>query len=506
MAKHILHFIMSKKAKYQALPTCIIYVFIFLTILNLSTSQTSHNSCILDIQLFPTDISNCESGNWGGFINNNCCREAFDDYLYAMGRRLNLTGDIFLNSTEQINCLNLMETSDKDVSGCGIQKLTSGAGGCSDYIVTDIFNKLGNRLKNLDEGCKNLSSVRRLDQACTACLRRWEEIGGSSDGEIDSAKAEANVCRFAVLVTLIGSFKEGETDSSNMKANIGLWIIIGGSVGIAVIVVIATWIIYRKRTEQSILPGIDASDESLTEETGCLKIPVKEIYSATNSLSASNFIGQGVAGKELSFLLYCRYTYKPEGERCIKAYSQMVDMLPVKHIIKDGYVETFVREVRSLSDVQHPNLVALLGFCEDKDECFLVYELCHNGNLSEWLYGKDRTLSWIQRLEVAIDSARGLGFLHTYPEGRIVHRDIKVNFVLEAKFHMRGGNISEFADPKLNGEYSVEAFKLVLELALSCTGLKQQRPSMEQVVLRLEKAHDVSNTSKISRKPFMDRN
>lgn len=59
----------------------------------------------------------------------------------------------------------------------------------------------------------------------------------------------------------------------------------------------------------------------------------------------------------------------------------------IKHIINDGYVETFIREVRSLSHVQHPNLVALFGYCEDNDECFLVYELCLNGNLSEWLYG-----------------------------------------------------------------------------------------------------------------------
>lgn len=58
---------------------------------------------------------------------------------------------------------------------------------------------------------------------------------------------------------------------------------------------------------------------------------------------------------------------------------------------------------------------------------------------------------------------------------------------------MRGGNISEFADPKLNGEYPVESFSLVLELALSCTGLKQQRPSMEQVVLRLEHAFKISH-------------
>jgi hypothetical protein len=37
-------------------------------------------------------------------------------------------------------------------------------------------------------------------------------------------------------------------------------------------------------------------------------------------------------------------------------------------------------------------------------------------------------LSWIKRLEIAIDSARGLWFLHAYQGGCIVHRDIKVNF------------------------------------------------------------------------------
>lgn len=60
----------------------------------------------------------------------------------------------------------------------------------------------------------------------------------------------------------------------------------------------------------------------------------------------------------------------------------------IKHIINDGSVETFIREVTNLSDVRHPNLVALLGYCEDVEECFLVYELCQNGNLSEWLFGK----------------------------------------------------------------------------------------------------------------------
>ena len=59
----------------------------------------------------------------------------------------------------------------------------------------------------------------------------------------------------------------------------------------------------------------------------------------------------------------------------------------VKHIVNDGHARTFLREVHSLSHVRHPNLVALLGYCENEDEFFLVYELCPNGNLSDWLFG-----------------------------------------------------------------------------------------------------------------------
>jgi len=60
----------------------------------------------------------------------------------------------------------------------------------------------------------------------------------------------------------------------------------------------------------------------------------------------------------------------------------------VKHIVKNEHAETFLREVKSLSHVRHPNLVSLRGYCDGQEECFLVYELCINGNLSEWLFGE----------------------------------------------------------------------------------------------------------------------
>eukprot|EP00257_Ricinus_communis_P026851 XP_025014265.1 nodulation receptor kinase [Ricinus communis] len=557
--------------KYQELlSTTIFLVALFIT------SQTSDSSCILDVQL-PSAInnSNCAPGNWGGFISNACCVPVFDEYLYASGQMAERTGQVYLNSTEQEACLISMKPVYNDVLGCGIQKLTGGSGGCSSYTKADVVTKLGNMLNDLAEDCRLIYLDDEHDQACNSCLKKWEEIGGSSNNGSD-LNSEGNLCRFAVLITFTSNLLHdrkrvhaiynclalqnlfaGMGGSTYTKQSTGRIILITGLVGLLAIIIIAVsiWIFFRKRNKGDLSTGKAGSYVSYSEESSDLKISPREIYLATGNLNEVNLIGQGIAGKVYRGML-----------------SNGKDVA-VKHIIDDGYAETFVREVTSLSHIRHPNLVALLGFCQHKDDCFLVYELCHNGNLSEWLYGKDKFLSWIQRLEIAINSARGLWFLHTYPEGCIVHRDIKpTNILIDAefqaklsdfglskvmdvgqsyvssevrgtfgyvdpeyrtnhrvnakgdvysfgivllqlisgqrvinlnlhrpvqlnkmaKFLSKGGNITEFADPKLNGDYSVKAFDLVLKLALSCTGVKQERPSMEQVVLRLEEALDIS--------------
>ncbi|XP_023917822.1 nodulation receptor kinase [Quercus suber] len=67
-----------------------------------------------------------------------------------------------------------------------------------------------------------------------------------------------------------------------------------------------------------------------------------------------------------------------------------------------------------------------------------------------------------------------------------------------ARVHSRSGRFAEFSDPKLDGEYSTEAFDLTIQLALSCTSLKKERPSMEQVVERLKEALEISTRGKAS--------
>ncbi|KAG2409397.1 Leucine-rich repeat receptor [Vigna angularis] len=439
------------------------------------SSQTSVYDCVLHIQSSSALVSsNCELYNCGGFIKG-CCGPYFGDYLYALGVRANQTGKVFLNPSEQKNCMASMEAFDTKFTCSGMEKLTSGTGGCSDYTITDVVNQLGDSLRSLEEECMPLSTYGRPNETCTKCLKAWEDISAKPDTTRGSelANISSYLCRFAVLVSLtstriydkesilevykclgehalsggLASANEEVQARGNANINSGLWIAFG-IIGVTVLVFLGALALFvtRMRSVTSVQHESDSPS---------LKITLKDVYVATDNLSASNFIGQGIAGK----------VYKG-----VLSNNQSV---AVKHITNECYMETFVREVRSLSHVRHQNLVALLGYCENEAECFLVYELCHNGNLSEWLFGNGKVLSWIQRLEIAIDSARGLEFLHTYPNGCIVHRDIKARDVV------RVGDISEFADPKLKGKYSVEAFDIVLKLALSCIGLKRQRPSIE---------------------------
>lgn len=59
--------------------------------------------------------------------------------------------------------------------------------------------------------------------------------------------------------------------------------------------------------------------------------------------------------------------------------------------------------------VHHVNLTALIGYFQEADQMGLIYEFMANGNMADHLAGKyDHTLSWTQRLQIALDAAQGM--------------------------------------------------------------------------------------------------
>ncbi|KAL5167446.1 Receptor-like protein kinase FERONIA [Glycine soja] len=88
-------------------------------------------------------------------------------------------------------------------------------------------------------------------------------------------------------------------------------------------------------------------------------------------------------------------------------------------IVGSGALSIFKNEIELLCQLRHPNLVHLLGFCNDREKKITVYEYMANGSLHDCLYYSDK-----QRLKICIGAARGLHYLHTGTKRTIFHRDV----------------------------------------------------------------------------------
>ncbi|KAJ7196443.1 hypothetical protein O6H91_Y507900 [Diphasiastrum complanatum] len=96
-------------------------------------------------------------------------------------------------------------------------------------------------------------------------------------------------------------------------------------------------------------------------------------------------------------------------------------------------IREFTTELKLLSDIQHENLVPLIGFCAAEQQQILVYPYMSNGSLQDRLYGKAalrKCLDWQTRLSIALGAAQGLHYLHTGGHRCIIHRDIKSSNIL----------------------------------------------------------------------------
>ncbi|WOK94534.1 hypothetical protein Cni_G03238 [Canna indica] len=98
----------------------------------------------------------------------------------------------------------------------------------------------------------------------------------------------------------------------------------------------------------------------------------------------------------------------------------------------------FLSQVSTASRLRHDNLVGMLGYCVAGDMRLLAYDFATMGSLHDILHGKKGVqgaqpgppLSWIERVRIAIDAAKGLEYLHEKVQPSIIHRDVRSSNVL----------------------------------------------------------------------------
>ncbi|MFS7990919.1 putative protein kinase RLK-Pelle-CrRLK1L-1 family [Helianthus anomalus] len=177
-----------------------------------------------------------------------------------------------------------------------------------------------------------------------------------------------------------------------------------------------------------------------------LQIPLEDVVKATDNFHHDNIIGRGGLG----------HVYKGQLQRSGELITISALRLDRKH---GGGVVEFWTEVSMLSDLKHPNIVSIVGFCDEAHEKIIVtkYE-AKNGSLKEHL--SNPNLTWTQRLKICVGVARALSYLY-YDEGRgygVIHLNINSSTIL----------LDENWEPKLSG------FKV---------SIKQAVNRMDQVVL-----------------------
>ncbi|XP_076943181.1 receptor-like protein kinase HERK 1 [Bidens hawaiensis] len=148
-----------------------------------------------------------------------------------------------------------------------------------------------------------------------------------------------------------------------------------------------------------------------------LRIPLEDIKLATRNFHNDTCIGEGGFGKIYKGNLQ-------DGDGFNTVVAKRLDT-------RFGQVDKqFLSELQILWEYKHENVIGLVGYCDELEEKIIVYEYAPTGSLDRYL--NDASLTWIKRLNICIDVARVLDFIHggVRKQTKVIHGDIKTTNIL----------------------------------------------------------------------------
>ncbi|KAH9614773.1 hypothetical protein KSS87_003657 [Heliosperma pusillum] len=292
---------------------------------------------------------------------------------------------------------------------------------CNPYLsASECSNCLGRVMNNLQQCCSTLNGAGSYGPICSVAF-----------GNYPLLDVVTNATQQPILPQPTGhSGRNGVEAGTNRGHAIKIAIIVLGVVSFMLFGFLVLVLSKRKRKKSAKQDKINGQVK--LEDT--LQLDFSSIQFATDNFSDAKRLGNGTSGAMYKRVL-------PDGME-----------IAVKILHKSGRDDDmeFDNEVMSSANLQHKNLVKLLGFCIEKDQRVLVYEYLPNGNLHDILNDpvKRASLDWQTRYHIISGLTRGLLYLHEDSQVRVIYRDLKPSNILLGD--QMDSKISNFRTASLN--------------------------------------------------------
>ncbi|WVZ79096.1 hypothetical protein U9M48_026717 [Paspalum notatum var. saurae] len=160
--------------------------------------------------------------------------------------------------------------------------------------------------------------------------------------------------------------------------------------------------------------------------TSATPFSVASLQQYTNSFREENVIRESRLGKVYLAEL-------PDGK--------LLEVMKIDNTNGRISVDDFLEKILCISEIKHPNILELVGYCAEYGQRLLVYNHFSKMTLDDALYDGEETesaLSWNARLQVALGSGKALEYLHESFQTPIVHQSFEpANVLLDKKFSVR---------------------------------------------------------------------
>ncbi|XP_039028011.1 wall-associated receptor kinase-like 20 [Hibiscus syriacus] len=361
-----------------------------------------------------------------------------------------------LNCTPTSLCHRYLESSGHVEAKRALQ-CANGVDPCCTFVSGGMPSAYKIRLHS--SGCKAFRSILHLDPQKDAyeweegleiqwnpplepvCKSKLDCLGASKCSPTASNGFSRCLCNkgynWDPVVGTCSGKKKNKRASVSLKASIGVISFFTLAMVVAAITSKKPW----RNSKQAKVKLMKEREDMLKSSNGgkpAKIFSVKEVKKMTNNFSRDRFLGSGEFGE----------VYKGE--------LPSGDIVAVKSA-KVGNIKStqqVLNEVGILSQVNHKNLVRLLGCCVEADQPLMIYDFISNGTLSDHLHGKYPTfLGWKTRLKMALQTAEALAYLHSAAYTPIYHRDVKsANILLDDEFNTKVSDfgLSRLARPGLS--------------------------------------------------------